>query len=315
VLAGLLDDTSEIREFNFMDNPSIPRVNYNFAPIDGHNLFREKFSSLSDDDWCRLLVRSINEPVIEGVQFPQFPEDELQNRIHGNYGATSVEESANFFRFVKQHTYRTTSNASGKRLLDFGAGWGRTIRPFLRDFEFKNLYGFEPNFLFCTLARALNPYVTFLAGTFVPAGDMPAQFFDLMISYSIFSHLSPTSATLWLTEAARVVVPGGVCVFTTWGDRFLRRLQKEAAERDAGKEIHWYSSVVLAAAGSIEERLAEYERGDFVWFTNGQSTLYGEAFVSETSLKKLISQYELPFAVVAFDKGTLAQDAFVLKRI
>ena len=196
--------------------------------------------------------------------------DELQNRIHGNSGVTSITEAAKFFKFVKHHTYKNSSNAVGKRLLDFGSGWGRVIRPFMRDFEFKNLYGFEPNFLYCSLARTLNPYVTFLSGSFVPSGDIPERFFNLMIGWSIFSHLSLSSATLWLTEAAHVVVPGGMCVFTTWGSRFLTRLQKEAAEQEAGRQIHWYSSVVLAAAGSIEKRIEEYERGEFVWFTGGQ---------------------------------------------
>jgi len=174
-----------------MANQPIPKINYSFAPIDGHNVIREKLASLSDDDWSRLLVRSINEPVIEGVQFPQFPEDELQNRNHGNYGAASVEESANFFRFIKQHTCGTHSNASGKRLLDFGAGWGSAIRSFLSDFEFTNVYGFEPNYLFCALARTLNPYVTFLAGTFVPAGDTPAQLLDF--DDRLFNILAPIS--------------------------------------------------------------------------------------------------------------------------
>jgi hypothetical protein len=90
---------------------------------------------------------------------------------------------------------------------------------------------------------------------------------------------------------------------------------KESADREAGKEIHWYSSVCLAAAGSIEQRLAEYEQGDFVWFTGGKSTLYGEAFVSESALRKLIDQQNLPFKVRVFDKETLGQDAFVLERL
>jgi SAM-dependent methyltransferase len=296
------------------DRP-IPQVNYAFAPRDGHNIFAEKFRSLSDDDWCQLLVRSITEPIIDEVQFPGFPEDELQNRIHGNYGATAIAEAAKFFKFVKGNTYKTSANSTGKRLLDFGCGWGRTIRPFMRDFEFADLYGFEPNFLYCALARTLNPYVAFLAGKFVPTGTLPPQFFNLTFGWSIFSHLSHNSAVLWLGELARVTMPGGWCVFTTWGDRFLRRLQNEANQRQAGQEIHWYSSVCIDAAGSLEQRLAEYERGEFVWFTSGGSTLYGEAFVSETALRKLILENQLPFEISLFDKTALAQDGFVLKRL
>jgi len=296
------------------DRP-VPKNNYKFVSSDGHNLFRERFGSLSDDEWCQLLVHSINNRTIDGVEFPTFPDSDLQNLIHGHYGESAIIEAAKFFRFVKKNTYQYPKNASNKRLLDFGCGWGRIIRPFMRDFEFSNLYGFEPNFQFCALSRTLNPYVTFFSGAFVPTDSLPYQFFDLVVGWSIFSHLSPSSATLWLREAARIIVPGGHCVFTTWGDRFLRRLKNESLARAAGKEIHWYSSVCLDAAGSIEQLLEKYEQGDFVWFTGGKSSLYGEAFIGEPALKWLISQNSLPFSVVLFDKESLGQDAFVLKRL
>ena len=296
------------------DRP-IPQINYQFAPRDGHNVFREKFGHLSDDDWAKLLARSISEPVIDGVQFPAFPEEELQNRVHGHSGAHSIAEADGFFKFIKMHTYGSPTNAVGRRILDFGSGWGRILRLFMRDFDFVNIYGFEPDFLLCALARSLNPYVTFFSGDFKPTGGLPERFFDLMVGWSIFSHLSPSSATAWLTEAARVVVPGGYCVFTTWGDRFLQRLSRETHERREGKEIHWYSSVCIDAAGSINQRLSDYEKGEFVWFTAGRSILYGEAFVGEGALRTLISQNQLPFAIKIFDKTTLDQDAFVLRRL
>lgn len=302
----------------------LPRVNYyNFVPYDGGNVFRKTFGSLSDEAWCQLLVRSITEPVIDEVQFPLFPDNELQDRVHGSHGAQALAEATTFFKFVKANTYQTSANAVGKRLLDFGCGWGRIVRPFLRDFEFADLYAFEPDFVLVAVARTLNPYVTFLPGAFLrnwsmayePNRNLPEQFFDLMIGWSIFSHLSPEFAARWLTEAARVVVPGGSCVFTTWGDRFLRRLKADAAEQAAGKEINWYHALCIASGGSIDQLLADYERGEFVWFTGLKSTSYGEAFVSETALKNLIAQHDLPFRIKAFDKVTLAQDAFVLERL
>jgi SAM-dependent methyltransferase len=302
----------------------LPRVNYyRFVPYDGGNVFRKKFGRLSDDAWCQLLVRSIDEPVMDEVQFPLFPDNELQDRVHGSHGADAFADAAAFFKFVKAHTYQTSANAPGKRLLDFGCGWGRMVRPFMRDFEFADLYAFEPDFVLCAVARTLNPYVTFLPGAFLrkwsldyePIGNLPEQFFDLMIGWSIFSHLAPEFAARWLAEAARVVVPGGSCVFTTWGDRFLQWLNVLAADQAAGKEIHWYHALCIAAGGSIEQRLAEYRRGDFVWFGGLRSASYGEAFISETALKNLIAQHDLPFRIKIFDKETLAQDAFVLERL
>ena len=298
-----------------MTDRHVPPITYDLVPRDGRNVFRDRFGALSDEDWCRLLARSITEPVIAGVQFPAFPNDDVQRHIHGSFGANAVAEAADFFRFVKANTYRTAPAALGKRILDFGSGWGRTIRPFMRDFEFADLYGFEPDFLFCTLARSLNPYVAFLSDASTPTGRLPGQFFDLACSWSVFSHLSPASAASWLQELARVLVPGGFCVLTTWGDRFLRRLQDDAAARQRGQGIDWYSAVCLDAAGSIEQRILEYRRGEFVWFTSGQSLLYGEAFVSETALTRLIQRCQLPFALLAVDTSSLGQDAFVLRRL
>ena len=298
-----------------MTDHYVPPITYDLVPHDGRNVFRERFGALSDEDWCLLLARSIAEPVIDGVQFPAFPDEDTQRHVHGSFGANAVAEASDFFRFVKANTYRTAPAATGKRILDFGAGWGRTIRPFMRDFEFADLYGFEPDFLFCTLARSLNTYVAFFSGPPTPTGGLPGQFFDLAFSWSVFSHLSPASAALWLRELARVLVPGGSLVFTTWGDRFLRRLQADAAARERGQEIDWYSAICLDAAGPIRQRILDYERGEFVWFTSGESLLYGEAFVSEAALARLIAQHGLPFALTAVDRSSLGQDAFVLRRL
>ena len=298
-----------------MTSSHVPPITYDLVPRDGRNVFREQFGALSDEDWCRLLARSVTEPVIDGVQFPAFPNEDMQRHIHGSFGANAVAEAGDFFRFVKANTYCTAPAALGKRVLDFGSGWGRTIRPFMRDFEFADLYGFEPDFRFCTLARSLNPYVAFLSDASTPTGRLPGQFFDLACSWSVFSHLSPASAASWLQELARVLVPGGFCVLTTWGDRFLRRLQDDAAARERGQGIDWYSAVCLDAAGAIEQRILDYRRGEFVWFTSGQSLLYGEAFVSETALTRLIQRHQLPFALLSVDRSSLGQDAFVLRRL
>jgi hypothetical protein len=303
------------REAAIMNVPIFPPANHEMIPADGRNVFREKFGSLTDKQWFDVLARSVNAPVIDDVPFPQFPSDELQNSIHGNHGTQAVGEAVNFFEFVKEKTYKTSSNAIGKRLLDFGCGWGRMLRPFMRDFDFVDLYGFEPNFQYCALARTLNPYVTFFSGTYVPTGILPGQYFSLALGYSIFSHLSPASAAIWLKELSRIIMPGGWCVITTWGARFLERLKREKLQQDEGKQIHWYSALCISAAGSIDQRLDEYERGEFVWFTSGGSTLYGEAFLGEAALRKLLIQHQIPFAISHFDNTSRAQDGFVLRRL
>ncbi len=64
-----------------MTGRQVPLITYNLAPPDGHNVFRERFGALSDESWCLLLARSVAEPVIDGVQFPAFPNEDLQRLL------------------------------------------------------------------------------------------------------------------------------------------------------------------------------------------------------------------------------------------
>lgn len=290
----------------------VPKINYDFAPADGYTLFANRFRAMDDDQWCQLIEETVDRSIVDGVNFPQFPEQEFQERVHGHSGRDSMREAAAFFRFIKAHTYGETG-IEGKRALDFGCGWGRIIRFFMRDFALTHLFGFEPNFLFCSLARSLNPYVTFFSGPYLPEENLPANYFHLVFGWSVFSHLSQHSAQLWLNEMARILAPGGHCVFTTWGDRFLLRLLDEADQQRNGQKIHWYSELCISKAGSIDKRLDEYNSGRFVWWNSVDNPLYGEAFVSKTALSALLAH--LPLQIVCYDKTSLAQDVFVLQKV
>ena len=294
---------------------NIPRIDYSMVPENGHDIFYTNFGHLSEMDWNALLLRSMNNSQIEHVEFPTFPDEGLQQRIHGHSGAASVKESIEFHDFISTATFAGVKSRNEFKILDFGCGWGRMTRPFLRDFPLTNIFGFEPNFLFCTLARSLNPYITTFSGSYTPNNDLPACFFDLIFGWSIFSHLSLASLTAWLNEMERVLKPGGHCVFTTWGGRFLNRLRSEEADQQAGKEIHWYSALCIAAAGSLDERLRQYNAGEFVWWDSIGNPNYGEAFISRAFLQQTIDLERFKFTIEKFDDETLAQDAFVLKRL
>ena len=272
--------------------------------------FRDTFGGLPDVDWREALLESTQTEIIRGLSFPRFPSEETQSRIHGNSGRTAMLEALSFYEYGR----RFLALQEGKSL-DFGSGWGRIIRPFMKECDLRDLFGFEPNLELCVQARSLNPYVTFFSGGHTPDGRIPGQFFRSVFGWSVFSHLSPASATLWLAEMSRIVIPGGRCVFTTWGARFLDRLLQEQKKLAEGQDIHWYSKVCIQAAGSIESRAEQLRRGEFVWFTSGQSLLYGEAFLSRRALERLLEQHKLPFKVEDFDEKTLSQDVFVLSRL
>jgi hypothetical protein len=280
------------------------------------NRFRDRFGSLPVEAWEKVLIRSMTESVIEGAKFPRFPSAEIQNGMHGHSGEDSIREACIFYRFIKNHPDLAGCIGPDKLFLDFGCGWGRITRPFLRDFNLSNMFGYEPDIRFCTIARDLNPFACIINGGFLPDGRLPPSQFNLIVGWSIFSHLSPYSATKWLTEMSRILTVGGVCVLTTWGDRFINRLLQELERIERGEDVHWYSRHVLTHAGDIRERAKEYQDGKFVWFTDrDDGGLYGDAFVSPAALANIISENSLPFELVLFNQTDLAQDVFALRRV
>lgn len=292
-----------------------PRIDVD-PRLEESNVFAFIFSELSVDEWVELLIRSIEERVIDGVEFPSFPPPEFQSQLHGHFGHHSLLEAASFYKFIRSHglTGPQAPWFGTGHLLDFGAGWGRITRLFLRDFPLRHIVGYEPSNRYCSVARSNNPFVSYLSGGYLPDGMIPQARFDLIVGWSVFSHLSLKSASAWLIEMERIMRSGAAIVLTTWGRRFLERLQSEKAILDAGKDIHWYSKVCIDACGDIDSRLSEYDSGEFVWFTGGQSDLYGEAFVSEQALRNLLTIIGSPLNVELFDNTSLAQDVFILRK-
>ena len=278
------------------------------------NVFRDKFRNLTDDEWEATLSRSISEGTIEGVEFPKFPEESLQLRIHGHWGAESIQEAMSFYKFTKSRNYILCNLPSDASFLDFGSGWGRITRTYLRDFDLKRIFGFDPNLTYCATARMLNPYICFMNGDYLPDGTLPDKRFNLVVGWSVFSHLPPCSATEWLKEMARITRPGGHIVMTTWGLRFLNRLFNDQKAMKNGAEIHWYSKICIEGGGDIGKCIDAYSKGEFVWFTESGSDLYGQAFLGENALKRLLAEHRIPLDLVEFDTTSLGQDVFVLTR-
>jgi hypothetical protein len=73
------------------------------ARIDGNSAIRRAFRSLSDEAWLAVLIRSIDESTINGIQLPTLPDAGLQESFVGSSGETALREAFVFYREIKRY--------------------------------------------------------------------------------------------------------------------------------------------------------------------------------------------------------------------
>lgn len=245
--------------------------------------YREKFGALDDDAWLDVLLRSVEDGVVDGVAMPGFPPAELQEQIVGGSNVATLREADRFYRLLKQ-TYAALRGpfVPETRILDFGVGWGRYARFFLKDVEPENIHGVDVvQAMLDTLVAARVP------GSFAliePKGKLPhtAGFFDIAFAYSVFSHLPEPVHLHWLVEIARVMKPGGIVVLTTQPRRFLEFVLTLPGQPETGLSA-WHRQL-RAGVQRVRDPLDAYDRGDFVYLPSGggealAEEIYGDAMV------------------------------------
>lgn len=253
-----------------------------------HTTFRDR----TDQDWLDILIASLRVPEIDGVSMPAFPDESLQREIHGHAGEVSLHEAHTFFKEVKAYaTYCGRAIEPHRRLLDFGCGWGRVLRLFMKDVAPHNLFGTDSTSRFLYDARRCNPALAFLPCGKTPPTVMAPQTLDYVISWSVFSHLDEYLATRWIEEFHRLLMPGGLVMMTTQSRRFIQFCAEMRVRRASGIRLDhpWYE----ACADSFTDETAansRYEAGAFLHASTdrapNEGAHYGEAIIPRLFVQK-----------------------------
>lgn len=250
-----------------------------------HEVFRE----VNDDFWFWLNTVGIRR-IEELHQFlPSLPDEQIQARIIGSAGDHALREGFNAYRLFKRLYKRHRGSLTPDcRVLDFGCGWGRIIRFFLKDMPASKLVGsdYAPHLL--EICRATNPWCEFVQNAATPPSSQPSESFDLIYLYSVFSHLSEEMQLAWRTEFHRLLKPGGLLIATTWHRGFIEKCQLLRTDPSVPCEGVWRETLSKVFIDT-ERHLAEYDAGQFVfapydrerspWSYSGHVPLYGEACV------------------------------------
>jgi len=166
--------------------------------------------------------------------------------------------------------------------------------------------------------KELLPSGNYSVNTPYPPTEFSDNTFDVIISYSVFSHLRSDAADMWIKEFARILKPNGIIVATTEGLRFLNLIEELQNDPEKVKKHHWYGLLMKGYNAPIEEYRRRYFDGEFLYAPSGggealDSSYYGDAIVPERHIKEVFGKY-LVFRDFADDEK-MSQALFVLQKI
>ena len=269
------------------------------------------FGRASDKEWFWLHAVGRSRSALLGRYLPGLPDPEVQIRFTGSAGLQTLREAANFYVVTRDAFGPPTP---GARALDFGCGWGRITRFFIKDFAPGHLVGIDPLPEAVDLARATNRWAEFRQSALLPPVDLPTASLDLIFAFSVFSHLTEEVHLRWLDEFGRLLRPGGRLVVTTRKRSFI-----EDCDRIRRTDRRGPANVgAFIAFTDTAEWLRRYDAGEFCNDPVGGGDGLPEATYGETCIPAAYVQQRWPatFALVDFvdQPARLNQNVIVARR-
>lgn len=273
------------------------------------------FKSCDDDFWFWVNTEGLRRSGVLGEVLPALPEEAVQNRFTGSAGDKTL-----WGGFVVYRLFKEIAEKSGKplgpssRILDYGCGWGRMIRFFMKDVAPANLWGIDCYDEVIEICVRTNKWCNFQLVDPLPPTNLPDGSFDLVYSYSVFSHLSEDAHLRWLEEFHRILKPGGLVIATTWPRDLILRCAQIRAQKD---HLPWESGLA-ASFVDTEQALAAYDRGEYCHSPVGGGDGLARTFYGETSIPKkyVMDHWTQRFQFVDYieDRHKCPQNVIVVRK-
>lgn len=256
--------------------------------------------------WVADVIRSQSEHVTSplGDKLPRFPPEQLQINTTGRAGSSTIEQAANFYEDVMEGISKSKGTiGSDWKLLDFGSGWGRITRMALRDFSMANIAGIDVDEEFVSLSNELFPEPVFKVCKPYPPTSFEADSVQLVLAYSVFSHLSEEASKAWISEFHRLLKPGGYVAFTTRPISFIDYCEHLARSKDGIVDQRYQEKLAsMFPVGEADACRNAYASGQYVFKGIGgggvrEESFYGEAFIPVGWIERYFGDtFEIVFA-------------------
>lgn len=147
---------------------------------------------------------------------PAMASADVQQKWTGSSGLELYRTTSAFARVIESNFARHAGRTLvGSTIMDFGCGYGRNMRMLYYYSDAANLWGVDAwkrSLDLCAQAEMPGNFVLSEAvPESLPVGDVK---FDLIISFSVFTHLAPHVAQSCLSALRRHVAPDGLLMLT-----------------------------------------------------------------------------------------------------
>lgn len=226
-----------------------------------------KARDLSPKAWHDLLLRSIDDAklTLDGHHLPGFPDAEIQRNLNGRLAKDSMKQAFDLFTYTRKLAQNHKITIDGAKVLDFGSGWGRIWRYFLYDIQLENNRAFDVN---ADLARFWENKMCGAKLDTAPAWEkLPYEdgTFSIIVSNSVFSHLSPKLNLFYASELRRVMAPGGLLVATTFGKPHLKTWKSWGSK----KSLTERQKMIAGLSDDYQRDIAAFDKGEFIYLETG----------------------------------------------
>lgn len=247
----------------------------------------EDFRHFSDSQWLDLLIKSTRSETVRGLRFPQFPAESIQAQFVGSSNEDALKEAHAFYHFFKSEALKAGYPLqAGSNILDFGCGWGRFLRFFWKDVDGRRIHGVDIDPVIIETCKSSG-----LPGELTPIQPLgtlpyPDASMNVILAYSVFTHLPENVHRHWMNEFKRVASPGCLVAITIEPRRFLEFV---AHLKGKTPENAWHAGL-QRFSDYAADMLGSYDSGQLVYLPTGggdfrDATVYGDAVCPITFLE------------------------------